>query len=164
MSEVSSCLDRMQPPLRFLLCRCCNVSAASCFFVLTLKPLGWAQMNLEWWWWNFEVQPVKSCRDSRPASCGVLAALLGLAKRSEVLRLSLPDCLLSSHYSEPQNWKHWEQSVAVCFGIYFASSGPIMQQLIGLVLCKDKITTWCLVNFRTKVFFVCLFYAATKVN
>lgn len=61
-------------------------------------------------------QPMKSSADSGPASCGVLAAFFGLAKRSEALRLSLPDGLLPCYYSDPQDWKQWDQSVAVCFG------------------------------------------------
>lgn len=39
--------------------------------------------------------------------------------------------MLPCHYSEPQAWKHEEQSVAVCYGLFcFVSSDPFMQQLI----------------------------------
>lgn len=42
---------------------------------------------------------------------------LGLARRSEAPRLSLPDGLLPWHYSDPQHWKQRDQGVAVCFGV-----------------------------------------------
>lgn len=70
---------------------------------------------------------MKSSADSRPASCGVLAAFLSLAERSEALRLSLPDGLLPWYYSDPQDWKHWDQSVAVCFGFLL----PLAQSCSG---------------------------------
>ena len=72
---------------------------------------------------------MKSSADSGPTSCGLLAAFLGLAKRSEALCLSLPDGLLPWHYySDTQDWKQWDQSVA---DLPFASPGPVMQWLIG---------------------------------
>lgn len=75
---------------------------------------------------------MKSSADSGPASCGVLAALLGLAETSEARSLPLPDGSLPRYYSDPRDWKHREQSVAVCFGfLFFAPSGAVMQWLIG---------------------------------
>lgn len=70
---------------------------------------------------------MKSSADSGPASCGVLAAVIGLAEGSEALRLSLPDGLLPWHYSDPQDWKQWDQSVAVCFGFLL----PLAQSCSG---------------------------------
>lgn len=49
---------------------------------------------------------MKSSTYSGPASCAVLAAFFTLARRSEALRLLLPDGMLPFHYSDPQAWKH----------------------------------------------------------
>ena len=79
---------------------------------------------------------MKSSADSRLASCGVLAAFLSLAERSEALRLSLPDGLLPWYYSDPQDWKTLG-SECCCVLWLFASSGPVMQWLIGWLCGTD---------------------------
>lgn len=105
-----------------------SVSTASCFRVLTLKPLGPGQSTLEWGkrgeglWAG--VQPLKSCADPGPASCGELAAFLGLAKRSEAPRLSLPDGLLPWFYSEPQEWEKVGSLLLCCAAPPTSSSWP----------------------------------------
>lgn len=66
---------------------------------------------------------MKSSADSGPASCGVLAAFLGLAERCKALHLSLPDGLLPWHYSHPQYWKK-RVIIVLLFALTFCISWP----------------------------------------